>query len=92
MSQISKIKVPRCLQKDDQLKDTSWHFISDASSVHAYAAVVYQRTQYSNGNILIRLVAAKTKVTSIQSLELMGALLHTNLSESLMNSLQIPKE
>lgn len=97
MSQISKIKVPRCLQKDDQLKDTSWHFISDASSVHAYAAVVYQRTQFGNGNISVRLVAATTKVAPVQVtstplLDLMGSLLSTDLSESTMNSLQIPKE
>ena len=97
MSQISTIKVPRCLQKDYQLKDTSWHFVSDASSVHAYAAVVYQRTQYGNGNISVRLVAATTKVAPLQAtstplFELMGSLLSTDLSESTMNSLQISKE
>ena len=90
-SQILKIKVTRCLQEEDQLKDTSLHFFSD-KSVDAYAAVVYQRMQYSNGDISVRLVAAKTKVaplqaTSIPRLELMGALLSTNLSESTMNSL-----
>ena len=96
LNQISKIKVPRCLQEDQQPKDISLHFFSDAS-VDAYAAVVYQRTQYNNDNVSVRLVAAKTKVaplqaTSIPRLELMGALLSTNLSESIRNSLQIPKE
>ena len=90
------IKVPRCLQEDNQPKDISLHFFSDAL-VDAYAAMVYQRTQHSNGNISVRLVAAKTKVaplqaTSIPHLVLMGALSSTNLSESIMNSLQIPKE
>ena len=95
LSQISKIKVPRCFQ-EDKPKDTSLHFFSD-TSVDAYAAVVYQRMQYSNGKISVRLVAAKTKLaplqaTSISGHEQMSTLLSTNLSESIMNSLQIPKE
>jgi len=54
------------------------HGFSDASDL-AFAVVLYMRLIHNDGNVEVRIIAAKTKVTplkkqSIPQLELLGAL------------------
>ena len=63
------------------------HGFSDASK-HAYGAVVYFRSVYSDGRVHVVLVAAKTRVAptkqqSIPRLELLGALILSRLTKKL---------
>ena len=68
-------------------------FFCDASSI-AYAAVAYQRTEYKDGSITVRMIASKTKVApikavSIPRMELMGAVLSVKLSDVVSTTLAI---
>ena len=59
--------------------DIQLHGFSDASE-RAYAAVVYIRSTYSDGQVEVRLVASKSRVAPIKRqtiprLELLGALI-----------------
>ena len=62
------------------------HSFSD-SSEHAFAAVLYIRSEYSDGSFITRLIAYKTRVApikrqSIPRLELLGALILPRLTET----------
>jgi hypothetical protein len=64
---------------------TELHVFSDASK-EAYGAAIYARTERSDGEIMSRLVVAKTRVSplkaiSIAKLELCGAVVGTRLVE-----------
>ncbi|XP_062704554.1 uncharacterized protein LOC134286876 [Aedes albopictus] len=89
---LREIQVPRfasvagatCLQL---------HFFSDASE-KAYGACVYVRSEDTDGNVSVQLLAAKSKVAplktrhTINRLELCGALLSTQLYKKVIASLK----
>ena len=70
----------------------SLHVFADASK-EAYGAVVYQKAEYQDGTSpqSVSLVASKSKVAPLQSvsiprLELMGAVLGSELAQVIANS------
>ena len=77
---LNGVKVPRCyFRGGHQSLSTQLHGFCDACD-HAYAAVVYLRTTYSDSSIQTVLIASKTRVAplkkqSIPRLELLGALI-----------------
>ena len=79
LSSLMEVKVPRCyFHFTGKILHHEIHGFSDASE-RAYAAVVYLKTEHANGNIDVKLIAAKTRVAplskqSIPRLELLGAL------------------
>ena len=76
--ELSFISVPRCLRLAyGEVVSAYLHTFVDACQ-DAYGAVVYQRCMYDDGNVSVRLVTAKSKMSplttvSIPRLELMGA-------------------
>ena len=85
---LKQIKVPRCLITDSDDK-IQVHVFSDAS-IEAYGAVAYVRNENKDGHI-IRLIASKTKVTSLKAisiprLELMAASVGVNLAKIIMST------
>ena len=96
LEQISEIKVPRCLQLNLEKQEVSLHVFSNASN-EAYAAVVYLKVKYKNGESSRRLVAAKTKAvlleaTSTPRLELMAAVLAVELAIPMNKVQEIPEK
>ena len=82
LSQLDEIKIPRCYySRLDKIQHHEIHSFSDASD-KAYAAVVYLRTKRANGNVEVRLIAAKTRV------ELLGALILARLVNSILEALK----
>ena len=86
LNHLGSIHIPRCyflfVPREIQL-----YAFSDASKL-AYAAVVYVRTVYENGQIDVRLVASKSRVSPLKSqsiprLELLGALILARLVDSI---------
>lgn len=72
------------------------HSFSDASE-KAYGAVIYATTKYQSGKIVIRLVAAKTRVaplasTSVPRMELMGAVLAVRLGKNVAEAFKLNAE
>ena len=93
---LPKIRVPRCLQLREEVTSATLHAFVDASE-NAYGAVVYMRSEYRERNVLLSLVASKTKVAPLQSLsiprlELMAAVLGKRLALSIAEILNIDKE
>ena len=79
-------RIPRCYFARQPV-DIQLHGFSDASE-RAYAAVVYIRSTYSDGQVEVRLVASKSRVTPIKRqtiprLELLGALILARLVKKL---------
>ena len=80
LNTLNMVVVPRCyFELGKRPERLELHGFSDASE-HAYAAVLYLRTLYSDGSVSVRLVASKTKVAplkkqTIPRLELLGALI-----------------
>ena len=73
----------------------SLHVFADASE-EAYGAVVYQKIEYQDVTSSVCLVASKSKVAPLQSmsisrLELMGAVLESELAQTIANPLTIEK-
>ena len=69
------------------------HGFSDASSL-AYGAVLYLKTVYSDGSVTVRIVAAKTRVSPVKSqtilrLELIAALILSQITVTVRNSLEL---
>ena len=96
LSAVKNIRVPRCYANYPQTKSTvrsyQIHGFSDASE-KAYAAVVYLRTEFSNGETQVNIVTSKTRVApikrqSIPRLELLGVTLLAQLVNSAQQSLQ----
>ncbi len=93
---LNNICVPRCYFERLYLESVQLHCFSDASE-KAYAAAIYLRSQYSNGNVDVNLVAAKTRVAplkkqSVPRLELLGANILVRLSNTVKNALQLPED
>ena len=79
-------RIPRCYFARQRV-DIQLHGFSDASE-RAYAAVVYIRSTYSDGQVEVRPVASKSRVTPIKRqtiprLELLGALILARLVNKL---------
>ena len=89
---LDKVRIPRCyFLYDSDPVHVQIHGFSDASE-HAFAAVVYIRSKYSDGRVITRLIASKTRVApvkrqSIPRLELLGALILARLTETILTSL-----
>ncbi|XP_024875256.1 uncharacterized protein LOC112456750, partial [Temnothorax curvispinosus] len=62
---LETIRVPRWLESDQEGVKRELHGFADASE-KAYAAVVYLRTESSSGEVVVSLVAAKTKVAPLK--------------------------
>ncbi|XP_049886980.1 uncharacterized protein LOC126381551 [Pectinophora gossypiella] len=82
LSVLSSLRVPRYVTCDDPIH-TELHIFTDASQT-AYGACAYIRTITADGNVCVRLLFAKGKVTplkpvTIPRLELCGALLGAKL-------------
>ena len=93
---LIKIKVPRSLQLSRNVVSVSLHVFVDASQ-DAYGAVVYMKSEYSDGKVSVSFVTSKTKVaplqsTSIPRLELMGAVTGKRLALSVAEALNIDKQ
>ena len=96
LKHLDTIHLPRCIQEEDrehELKEMSIHTFVDASNV-AYGAVLYLRSEYEDGSVSVRFVAAKGKVapleaTSTPRLELLGAVIGLKLTESIAKSLEL---
>ena len=78
LSLIDCYRIPRCYFQPQPI-DVQLHGFSDASG-RAYAAVVYIRSTYSDGQVNVRLVGSKSRVAPIKRqtiprLELLGALI-----------------
>ena len=92
MEKLSGITVPRCyFIPTTKVMDIQLHGFCDASQ-RAFAGVVYVRTVYENGIIIVRLAAAKSKVSpmkqqTIPRLELLGANILARLTSSVSNAL-----
>ena len=92
--ELRHVKVPRCyFNPTQEVLRLELHGFSDASE-KAYAAAVYLRTVYRDGNTVnTQLIAAKTRVApikkqSIPCLELLGATILARLLSSVQASLE----
>jgi hypothetical protein len=79
-----------------QLLKIQLHGFSDASK-RAYAAVVYMKFVYEDGQIEVRLISSKTKVApikqqSIPRLEFLGATILVRLVNTVKNALPSAKK
>ncbi len=92
LSSLNGFKVPRPLRLP--APTITWlHTFSDASK-DEYAAVSYLVCEYDNYGTTSRLVASKSRVTPLKSviiprLELMGAVLASRLTTSLLQTLDV---
>ncbi|XP_028412045.1 uncharacterized protein LOC114534774 [Dendronephthya gigantea] len=90
---LSDIPVARCYfhHTDELSRNHEIHGFSDASDL-AFAAVVYLRTEYSNGDVELSLIVSKTRVASIKRqtiprLELLGANILARLVDTIIKAL-----
>ena len=96
MTQILSLKMPCYTQEKREIADRSSHFFSDASN-EAYGTAVYNRATYIDGTVTVWMAASKTRVapltaTSILRLELLRALLPTQMSIPVQTALKCEKE
>ena len=93
MNVIQGVHIPRSLfVKGNKISSIQIHAFSDASQA-AYAAVVYLRILYDSGELDIKFLASKAKVSplkkqSIPRLELIGAALMAKLVSTINSTLQ----
>ena len=95
---LKRIYIPRNYIYGRELADVSkmeLHGFADASG-RAYAAVIYLRVLFRDGNIMNRFVAAKTrvapiKVMTIPRLELMACLILSRLIKTISEALVVFK-
>ena len=93
LAKLQNVSIPRCyFLKGKKVKNVQIHGFSDASE-SAYAGVVYLRTEYETGEVQVRFVTSKAKVSPIKKqtiprLELMGAVVLSNLVDTVKNTLQ----
>lgn len=93
LSELSKIRVPRCLRLTADVKEVTIHTFADAS-IEAYGAVTYARHEYTDGTVSCNLVASKSKVAplnavSIPRLELMAAIVGLRQAEKIAPVLKV---
>ncbi|XP_071577729.1 uncharacterized protein [Temnothorax nylanderi] len=92
LSTINDISIPRVIICKDPVR-IELHGFSDASE-SAYGACIYLRSVDATGKVTIRLVCAKSRVAPLKTLcivrlELLGALLLSQLADSTVQSLTI---
>lgn len=91
--ELTTIQIPRRVLCDSFNK-VELHAFSDGS-MKAYSACVFARSIASNGDVTVRLILAKGKVTplkqklTIPKIELCGALLATQLANKIVESMRI---
>lgn len=91
--ELSSQCFPRWIGADAD-QNMQWHIFCDASEA-AYGAVVYLRTQDSNGKITARLLTSKSRVAPITKvstprLELLAAHLGAKLAEYVVEACMLP--
>ena len=96
LKSLQEVKIPRCLRRPEPVKSKRIVTFVDASQ-QAYGAAVYMRCEYDNDTVTRRLIAAKSKVASLNPmtvprLELMGAILGLRLTQSLLTVLEVPMQ
>lgn len=90
--ELNALEIPRCLfPEKSNITSIELHTFFDASE-EAFAALVYVRTLYSDGNILIRQIKATIKFApkktiSFPKLELNVALLGSRLTKAVQTTL-----
>ena len=91
---LEEIKIPRCLKDGSkQITSVSLHTFTDASE-KADSAAVYNRQEYEDGVVTVRLIESKSclalvKTISIPRLEFMGALIGLRLTKQVGSALDI---
>ena len=96
LKSLQEVKIPRCLRRPEPVKSKRIVTFVDASQ-QAYGAAVYMRCEYDSDTVTSRLIAAKSKVASLNPmtvprLELMGAILGLRLTQSLLMVLETPMQ
>ena len=96
LTSLGHISIPRCYFTLMASTSTQLHGFSDASET-AYASAVYIRSTYPDGNAVVRIVVAKTKVAPLNQvtltrLELCAAEMLSELLKTVMESLEIPSK
>lgn len=92
LESLNKVKIPRCYFVSNLSPiSIQLHGFSDASK-QAYAAVVYLRSCYDDGRVVVSLVCSKTRVSPVKEqtiprLELLGACILTRLMNTVQKSL-----
>lgn len=95
LGNVNQVRVRRWLNTiSTEVERITLHGFCDASE-KAYAAVVYCRTQTSEGDIKISLIASRTKVAPVRTislprLELSGATLLAKLLNKVSQAMRIP--
>ena len=90
---LTNLSVDRCYFNTESTRvKLQLHGFCDAS-LQAYAAVVYLRTIYTDGNVMVRILTSKTRVSPIKSqtiprLELLAAVILARLIIVVKESLQ----
>ncbi|XP_066145931.1 uncharacterized protein [Euwallacea fornicatus] len=89
ISALSSLSIPRHVFRNDLTQRVEIHGFSDAS-MKAYGACIYIRAFYRNGKISCNLLSAKSrvaplKVSTLPKLELMGAVLLSDLTERILS-------
>ncbi|XP_043463557.1 uncharacterized protein LOC122499334 [Leptopilina heterotoma] len=90
LNHLKDLKIPRKLSAVRENSETSFQVFADASG-HAYAAVVFIRTEYAE-KTEVQLIGAKSRVVptkeiTIPRLELLAATIAARLAKSLINAL-----
>ena len=97
LATLLQIRVPRCYYIHKQApRHQELHGFSDASE-RAYAAAVYLKSVYSDGEVLVRFVASKTRVAplkgqTIPRLELLGAAILARLVNNVLSNFKFRVE
>lgn len=82
------IKIPRLIKQSGEPTEQELHVFSDASS-RAQAAVAYVRSSYANGEVVVRMLTSRNKVSparkseSIPRLELKAAVIGVLLAKDI---------
>lgn len=92
--ELSSQSIPRWIGADCN-QNMQWHIFCDASE-RAYGAVVYLRTQNSDGTIVSRLLTSKSRVApvtkvTVPRLELLAAHIGAILAEYVINACNLPQ-
>ena len=95
LDQIHKISLSRCYFQDKKVNSVQLHGFSDASEI-AFASVIYLRIEYVDGEVELKFVSSKARVSpikgqSIPRLELMGACLLAKHVDSVKHALHIER-
>ena len=92
LTDLELVTIPRCL-KDSETKvvELRIHTFTDASE-STYAAALYARHVYENGDVTVRLIATKSRLAPLKAVSiprLLGALIGTRLTMQICSALKI---